>query len=66
MCRRAHAQMLCTTLLCLAVLVGLSNELWTLSATSQVHLLLPFAVGTALAVCHLVMVPIGECGFNMY
>jgi hypothetical protein len=44
----------------IAVLVGLSGELWNLMSKTKMHVLLPFVVGGAVAVSHLVLVPIGE------
>ncbi|KAG5186501.1 aquaporin-like protein [Tribonema minus] len=58
------SQIICTALLCTTVLVGLSNELWELMPKAKVHLLLPMAVGSAVAVAHLIMVPIDGTSIN--
>jgi hypothetical protein len=53
-------QIICTAILVLAVLIGLSGELWNLMSKTKMHVLLPFVVGGAVAVSHLVLVPVGE------
>ena len=55
-----HTQTICTAILCLAVLIGLSGELWNLMPKTNMHVLLPVVVGGAVLIGNLIMIPIGE------
>eukprot|EP00611_Tribonema_gayanum_P014442 TRINITY_DN25810_c0_g1_i1.p1 TRINITY_DN25810_c0_g1~~TRINITY_DN25810_c0_g1_i1.p1 ORF type:complete len:320 (-),score=120.96 TRINITY_DN25810_c0_g1_i1:35-961(-) len=57
-------EFLCTMLLCLAVLVGLSGDLWTLMYPTKMDFNLPFVVGMTVFISHIVMIPIDGCSIN--
>jgi hypothetical protein len=46
--------------LCLAVQIGLSGELWSLMEKVKMDTMLPAAVGTAVVLGHFVLIPIGQ------
>eukprot|EP00611_Tribonema_gayanum_P003745 TRINITY_DN1298_c0_g1_i2.p1 TRINITY_DN1298_c0_g1~~TRINITY_DN1298_c0_g1_i2.p1 ORF type:complete len:289 (-),score=107.01 TRINITY_DN1298_c0_g1_i2:312-1178(-) len=57
-------EIVCTGMLCLAVQVGLSGELWQLMEKTRMDMLLPVAVGTAVVIGHMVLIPLDGCSIN--
>ncbi|KAG5181868.1 transmembrane channel protein [Tribonema minus] len=58
------AEILSTAMVCLAVIIGLSSELWHLMEKTGMDILLPIAVGTAIVLAHMVLIPIDGCSVN--